>query len=302
MNVGQLRLLIHGVTRFHDALEKKLETLHIDTLEDKLLLKNGNYLYKVPFRDGHAVLKVYYGDRSIFRYLRGTLGNLLFAGQTSFMPKARLSTEVACIHLWRQNGLRVFEIYDVKVDAPGVPEGGYVLYEYVPGRHFVNLFSDPEVPEEEKLALYRRFLKEWHRRHDLAMKLREPRLIHENGDLKHVMLWQDDLVWFDFEMCFRSRRRVKEFVAREILAYLKSLGKTVGPEKFQKYLGETVKHYPGREYLEYTYTYILRNPNPARRAARWLDFRFKPRARKPFSKYRVALALRDRLQTLLTRG
>ena len=36
-----------------------METLRFDTLKDKLLLKNGNYLYKVPYRDGHAVLKVW---------------------------------------------------------------------------------------------------------------------------------------------------------------------------------------------------------------------------------------------------
>ena len=270
-----------------------METLRFETLKDKLLLKNGNYLYKVPFRDGQAVLKVYHGSRSTFRYVTGTLGNLLFAGQTSFMPRGRLRTELECIDLWHKNGFRVFEVYDVRVVAPEAPEGGYALYEYVPGRRFVDLLPDPEVPEKEKRSLYRRFLEEWHRRHALAVEHREPRLIHENGDMKHVMLWKDDLVWFDFEMCFRSRRRVKEFVGREILAYLKSLGKTVGAEKFRSYLEETVKHYPDRSFLEYAHTYIFRNPNPMRRAARWLDFRLKSRPKKPFSKYRVALALKE---------
>ena len=55
------------------------------------------------------------------------------------------------------------------------------------------------------------------------------------------MIHGDELVWFDFEMCFRSKRRVKEFVAREILSYLKSLGKCVGPELWDVFLKETVE-------------------------------------------------------------
>ncbi|MBN2490074.1 MAG: hypothetical protein JXQ29_04410 [Planctomycetes bacterium] len=271
------------------------ETLRFETLADKLLLRNGNYLYRIPYRDRQAVLKVYYGSRSFWRYVTGTCGNLLFAGQTSFMPKARRRTELDCIALWRAHGFRVFDVYDVEVIAPGVPLGGYAVYEYVPGRRFADLLPDPAVPEEEKRALYRRFLGEWHRRHELALRTCDPRLIHENGDLKHVMLWQDELVWFDFEMCFRSRRRMMEFVAREILAYLKSLGKVLGPERFASYLEETVRHYPARELLEYTHTYIARNPNPLRRAGRWLDYRVKSRPKKPFSKHNVARRLRQLL-------
>ncbi len=272
-----------------------MEVLEFDTLQDKLLLKNGNYLYKIPFRDGEAVLKVYYGSRPLWRYMTGTFGNIVFSGQTSFMPKARLKTELECLALWREHGFRVFDVYpDVVVKAPEAPEGGYAVYEYVPGRRFVDLLPDPSVPEDEKFELYRRFLKQWHRRHELAIELREPRLIHENGDMKHVMLWKDDLVWFDFEMCFRSRNRVREFVAREILAFLKSLGKTV-EDDFPRYLDETIEHYPNREYLEYAHTYIWRNPNPFRRVGRWLDFKLKSRPKKPYSKYRVAMAIQDRL-------
>jgi hypothetical protein len=271
------------------------QTLRFETLEGMLLLKNGNYLYRIPYRGGEAVLKVYYGSRPLWRYMTGTFGNLVFSGQTSFMPKARLRTELECIALWRRHGFRVFDVYDVTVIAPGVPPDGYAVYEYVPGRRFVDLLPDPAVPEEEKLALYRRFLEEWHRRHELAIRTRDPRLIHENGDMKHVMLWKDELVWFDFEMCFRSRRRVREFVAREILAYLKSLGKVLGAERFDHYLEETVRHYPGREHLEYAHTYIFRNPNPLRRIGRWLDYRLKARPRKPFSKHNVARRLREML-------
>ena len=268
------------------------ERLHFDDLDPYLLLKNGNYLYKVPFRGGWAVLKIYYGDRTRFQYITKTLGNILVSCQTSFMPLGRWRTEMECLRIWREAGFRVFDTYDDVIVEGCVPEEGYRLFEYVEAPRFVTYFADDAVPADERLALWRRFLPVWHRRHALAIERREPRLVHENGDMKHVMIMEDGrFLFFDFEMCFRSRSRVREFVAREILAYLKSLGKCVGPDLWETFLEETVKHYPDQSLLEYTYDFAFRNPNPFLRAARWLDRKVKPRSRKPFSKYSAASKL-----------
>ena len=105
------------------------------------------------------------------------------------------------------------------------------------------------------------------------------------------MLWNDELVFFDFEMVFRSRHRVREFVGREILAFLKSLGKSVGEEHWDRFLQETVEHYPNRDMLDYTYEFAFKNANPVLRLGRWLDRKVKPRAKKPFAKYNAALKL-----------
>jgi hypothetical protein len=272
------------------------ETLRFDNLAELLLLKNGNYLYKVPFRGGWAVLKVYYGDRSFREYVQKSMGNVLVCNQTSFMPKARLRTEKQCLKLWRDAGFRVFATYD-DVVVEGVPEGGYTLFEYVDRPRFVTYFANGEVSVDERLAMWRRFLPVWHRRHALALEGREPRFIHENGDLKHVMIMEDgQFLFFDFEMCFRSRRRVREFVGREILSYLKSLGKTVGPDLWDTFLEETIAHYPDKSLLDYTYDFAFRNPNPILRAARWLDRTTQARARKPFSKYNAARKLHEMMR------
>ena len=272
-----------------------VEVLRFDDLGRYLLLKNGNLLYKVPFRGDWAVLKVYHGSRTRLQYITKSLGNLLVCNQTSFMPRARWRTEMQCLKLWRDAGVRVLDTYDVKVE--GLPDEGYALFEYAPGRKFVDYFADDSVSLQEKVETWRRFLHVWHRRHRQAIDRREPRLVHENGDLKHVMFWKDDLCFFDFEMCFRSRRRVREFVAREILAYLKSMGKTVGAEHWEVFLAETVEHYPDRGMLEYTYAFAFRNPNPVLRLARWLDRKLKAGAKKPHSKYRVAEKLHQLLAT-----
>jgi len=276
--------------------EQSGEVLRFDDLSPFLLLKNGNYLYKVPFREGWAVLKLYFGDRSLFQYVSKTLGNVLVCNQTSFMPRARLRTELNSLRLWRDAGIRVFGTYD-DVIVEGLPPGGYALFEYVEAPRFVKYFADEAVPLTERLEMWRRFLPVWHRRHQLAIERREPRLVHENGDLKHVMIMENgEFLFFDFEMCFRSRGRVREFVAREILAYLKSLGKTVGGEHWPLFMETTVESYPDRSLLEYTFDFAYKNPNPVLRAARWLDRQVKQGSRKPFSKYNVALKLRELMQ------
>ncbi|MFQ5698844.1 MAG: hypothetical protein ACE5IL_11240 [Myxococcota bacterium] len=117
--------------------------------------------------------------------------------------------------------------------------------------------------------------------------------MHENGDLKHVMMLGDEFLFFDFETCFRSRRRVSLYVAREILCFLKSMGRTVPEAEFEAFLRETVDHYPGRDLLRETARFAFRDPNLLTRAARALDRRLRARARKRTSKYVVAARLRE---------
>jgi len=269
--------------------------LRFDDLDKFLLHKNGNYLYKVPFQGRFAVLKVYYGSLSLARYALKSAGNLLLANQTAVMPWSRRRTELDCIRLWGEAGFRVFGVYDASV--AGLPADGQALFEFVDAPRFVHYFADRGVSLDERLATWRRFLPVWHRRHRLAVDRREPRFVHENGDLKHVMIVGDEFLFFDFETCFRSRRRVREVVAREILCYLKSMARTVGDE-FEAFLAETVASYPGRDLLAYTHAFAFADPNPLVRVGRKLDLAFRERARKPSSKYRIAA----RLGTLLERG
>ncbi len=272
------------------------EMLRYDNLMQYLLLKNGNLLFKVPFRGGWAVLKNYYGSRTPLSSIKKTLCNLTYCNQTSFMPKGRLKTELECIRIWREAGFRVFDVYD-DVTVEGLPEGGYALYEYVQAERFVVYFADASVPLEEKLAMWRRFLPVWHCRHALAIRNREPRLVHENGDMKHVMIMPDDqFLFFDFEMAFRSRDRIEEAVAHEILAYLRSLCKTVGKEHWKTFLKETIRHYPDTKLLESAYVFQFKHPNPVFRIARLIDRNVRAGHKKLFSKYSVARRLHEMLQ------
>ena len=271
------------------------EVLRYDNLMQYLLRKNGNYLFKVPFRGEWAVLKHYFGSRSNLTSIKKTICNITYCNQTSFMPRGRLKTELECMRIWREAGFRVFDVYE-DVIVEGLEEGGYALFEYVEAERFVIYFADKKIPLEEKLAMWRRFLPVWHQRHALAVERREPRLVHENGDMKHVMIMPDGrFLFFDFEMAYRSRERTREAVAHEILAYLKSLCKTVGRDHWHIFMKETIAHYPDKKLLRSAYDFQFHSPNPVMRMARCLDRIVRPGRRKFFSKYNVARRLRDML-------
>lgn len=270
------------------------ERLHFDDLAPHLLLKNGNFLYKVPFRDGFAVLKVYYGSRGTFGRLKKSLANYM-AGQTTYMPKTRCRVERETLNLWRSHGFRTFDVLDVEVDAPTCVPGGYLMLEYVSAPLLVNIMKDETRSADERIALWRRFLPEWGRRHELAIELREPRLVHENGDCKHVMVMEDELLWFDLEMVYRHANKVELHVAHEIAQFLWQLLKKLTPEMQERVLEETVKHYPSKARLQSAYDFFYRHPNPAMRFGRALERKYRAKAQKPTSKYHVVKRLAERL-------
>jgi hypothetical protein len=271
------------------------EILRFDDLTPHLLLKNGNYLYKIPYRDGFAVVKVYYGSRGPVQTWFKSAENVL-AGQTSYQPLTRLRVERECLEVWRKHGFRVYDTYDdLIIEAPQAPAGGYTVFEYRVGPKLNDYLCDEAIPLDTRFATYRRWLLEWSRRHDLALEYREPRLVHENGDGKHVMIFDDGFHWFDFEMVWRDPTRIEEQVAHEILQYLWQISKTVPEAMRERLLDETVEVYPGRERLDEAWRLFLAPRRGAMRLARGLDRTLRARAQKPTSKYNQARRLRARL-------
>lgn len=276
---------------------RPVDTLYFDDLSPYLLLKNGNFLYKIPFRDGFAVIKVYYGSRNRLQMIYKSFENFVFAGQTSYMPETRLRIERECLEVWRKHGFRVYGTYDdIEIDAPGCPPGGYTVFEYRVGPKLNDYMSDEAIPEDERFDTYRRFVAEWGRRHEIAIAERETRLVHENGDGKHVMIFEDGFHWFDFEMVWRDSARVSEQVSHEILQYLWQMSKSVPIGIRERLIEETVAAYPDRSRLEEAWRYFLANRRPLERIARSLDRNLRARAKKPTSKYNVARRLRAQLE------
>ena len=274
------------------AAEVPPTTLRLADLEKVPLAGEGNFVWKIPLHGGHAVLKVYYGSRGWPLYLKKTLGNAI-TGRSSHMPRTRWRTETEVIGLWVKHGFRCFRMIP-QVTVEGLPREGYMVYEWTPGRHFRDWFQDGKVPLEERLETWRRWVPEWHRRHRLAVETGDPRLIHENGDVKHVMLWEGGFVYFYFEMTFLSRR-VRMLVGREIVTYMRSVGRFFGEEMYQMMIRDLVDRYPDRALLMAAWEHAFDDPNPAWRLLRAVDRNCRPKHRERWSKYRIGADIKGLL-------
>jgi hypothetical protein len=276
-----------------DGTASTPQEVDLDNVEKEALAGEGNFLYKVDVGGRPIVFKVYYGSRSQFLYLKKTLGNVVVTGRSSHQPKARYRVEMDVLDTWERHGFRCFPRHP-EITLKGLPREGYMAFDYIPGRHFREYFRDDEIPFEERMAMWRRWVPEWHRRHAIAVRDDDARLVHENGDVKHVMLWEDDFVYFDFEMIF-TRGRIRMLVGREMLAYMRSVGRFFGEQTYDRMMDELVEHYPDKTLLFGAWEIAWRHPNPVMRFLRAIDRRIKPTNRKRFSKYQVALDLKARL-------
>ena len=275
--------------------------LDLDQVEKSKLAGEGNFLWKVPLRGGLAVVKVYFGSRSPLLYWKKTIGNVLLTGRSSHMPAARCRTEQQSIDRWEAHGFRCFPRYP-EVSVKGLPRDGYMVFAWVPGKHFRDYFQDAAIPLEERMATWRRWLPEWCRRHRTAVQTGDNYLIHENGDVKHVMLWEGGFTYFDFEMVYTSKS-IRTLVGREILAYMCSCGRFFGDAIYERMMDELAAHYPDKALLMSAWECAFADPNPLMRFARFLDRYVKPANRKRYSKYNVARDLKRRLDAAsLTRA
>ncbi len=277
-------------------------TVRLADIDKSNLAGEGNYLWRHTLPDGlEVVAKVYHGSRSPLLYMKKTFGNVVLTGRSSHMPTARCAMEAACVRAWEEQGFRCFGMYP-QIAIDGLPRDGYMVFEYVPGRHFRDYFQDRAVPLEEKRATWRRFVPEWHRRHAAAVATGDSKLIHENGDVKHVMLWQDDFVYFDFEMIYTSKD-VRMLVGREICCYMRSVGRFFGDEMYEWMTADLVEHYPDKALLMTTWQWAFDHSDGFTKFVRRLDYSMKPRSKRKYSKYVVALDVKRRLDALsLTRS
>ncbi|MHC4820351.1 MAG: hypothetical protein ACYTDX_01355 [Planctomycetota bacterium] len=266
--------------------------LRLDEIEKEALTGEGNYVYKITVDGELAVLKVYYGTRGLPTHLHKSVGNWI-TGRTSYMPKTRWRIETECIRTWEKHGFRCFKMMPW-VEVEGLPREGYMVYQWTPGKHFRGYFRDKDIDVEEKMATWVRWIPEWHRRHAIAIETNDSSLIHENGDVKHVMLWEGDFVYFDFEMVFRSKN-VRNLVGRELVSYMRSVGKFFGDEMYERMTDLLVEHYPDPALLLAAWDHAFEDPNPAMRGLRVLDRNFKSRHKKRYGKYHVARDIKARL-------
>jgi hypothetical protein len=111
-----------------------------------------------------------------------------------------------------------------------------------------------------------------------------------------VIVAEDRLVTIDLEQAFRPRRDVLPLVAREIVAYVRSLAKKVDAAVFRADVEALVAGYPHRELLEAAVREYLHSPRPLRRLLWSLDRKLRRDRHRELGKYRSLEVLADVLR------
>jgi hypothetical protein len=187
---------------------------------------------KVERAGAPFVLKLYGRKRDWLRDFLRDLGQRFVVGKSGMKPERRRATERASLELWRSHGFDVPRVLDDVALPSEVPPLRLVL-EWVPGRPMNDVLADVGVGVEAKRRLLAGCAAEWTRRHEKAIALREPRLLHAHAYFGHVLVSggrggsageMPRLVSLDFEVAW-TRGDVERLVARELAGFLRSLSK-----------------------------------------------------------------------------
>lgn len=245
-----------------------------------------HWVLKVERGGRPVVLKLYGRKRDRLRDFLRDLGHRFLVGKTGMTPAARMRTERDALELWRRHGFAVPRVLDVELPRE-VPPLRLVL-EWVDGRTLKRLLADPAVPIEEKRRLVARCARDWSRRHDLAIELREPRLLQAHASFAHVLVADDALVTIDFEVGW-LRPDVERLVSLELASFL-SFGPRLPAAQADALLDAVVESYSPRERLALAVRDAPRGPYPF---PAWLARSLSGRAagsRSPLDRLSAALA------------
>ena len=244
---------------------------------------------KVELGGRPAVVKLYGRKRDWLRDWLRDVGQRLLVGKSGMTPAARCRTERETLALWRAHGCDVPAALELPL-PPEVPPLRLVS-EWIDGQLLFVPIRDPRVALAEKQRLLARLAAEWGRRHELALRLREPRLIQAHAMLGHV-LWvaagasgpgsAERLVTFDFEVTWARRAASPRRVAHELMQLLESIAAFAPLDQIGPLIAAFVAAYPERGWLP--------RCNAFARACLWLRERGPRRKQAVFRHLEGALA------------
>ena len=237
--------------------------------------RRGNQIWPVPTPDGVVLQKLYAArDAGPSHWMR-LLVERIARQKTPTTVNARWRTERMLLATWRAAGCDVPE--DRSARHPAYVHGTTTLLEFIDGKILGKLLASDTLTREQRDDLLHRFAAAWGRRHALALDTPDVRLIQEHGTFLHVIGAGDRLVTIDLEQAFTPRRDLMPLVAKEIVAYVRSLAKLTAHDVFRADIEAIVEAYPRREVLEAAVREYLDSPSPLRRAIWALDRRLRDR-------------------------
>ncbi|MSP15106.1 MAG: hypothetical protein EXR73_00600 [Myxococcales bacterium] len=216
-----------------------------------------------------AVLKLYGRKRDWLRDALRGIGQRWFVGKTGMSPTARCTTERETLALWRSHGFDVPAALDLPLPA-AVPSLRLLL-ECLEGELLHRSIARRDVPLAEKIALLERLAADWGRRHVVAQREREPRLIQAHAMLGHVFrvpaagdgaAAAERLVTFDFEVAWARRSALPRLISLEIAQLLESVAAWGPLEQLPALIAAFVNAYPDRAVVERLAVDVRRGPLP----------------------------------------
>jgi hypothetical protein len=173
--------------------------------------------------DGARVLKLYRPRSSALREGIGELWAQFALRKRGFSARSRYETEAKVHEVWRRSGFGVLRRLDLPLPADVAGPG--LWFEFCAAPRLTELLPD-------RPALLGRLAADMDRRHALALDRREPRLIHEHGEVGHYFVEGDRLLAFDFEATFLRGHPMLEAMADEIAGVLRSAAQVAGDAVF----------------------------------------------------------------------
>jgi hypothetical protein len=211
---------------------------------------------KVELEGAPAVVKFYGRKRAWLRDAVRHLGQRLIVGKSGMTPAARQRTERDTLALWRAHGFDVPALLE-RALPPRVPRL-HIVSEFVAGELLSAAIRDPRLPLAEKQRLLARLAAESGRRHDLALRLAEPRLIQVHAALDHVFYVRENalgagsrerLATFDFEVVWTRRSGLPALVELELMQLLQSIARSAPVEQVGPLIRAFAAAYPAPERL-----------------------------------------------------
>ena len=266
---------------------------------------------KVAIAGTPAVLKLYGRKRDWLRDALRGLGQRWFVGKTGMSPTARCTTERETLALWRRHGFDVPAALDLPLPAAVPPQR--LLLEWLEGELLHRPIARRDVPLAEKVALLERLAADWGRRHVVALREREPRLIQAHAMLSHVFRVPATgaatnlstnaatalrLVTFDFEVAWARRSALPRLISLEIAQLLESVAAWGPLEQLPALIAAFVNAYPDRAVIERLAVDVRRGPLPPFAWIHGIALQLRERGprRKRSVLRHVETALKERLE------
>jgi len=205
----------------------------------------------------------------------------------------RCACEQATLEVWSKHGFKVPGILETEI--PELQSKPHLILDHVGQLTLQEFLQDKSVAQKEKLEGLSKIIRENRRRHELAVGLNEPRLIHADANTSNILISGQDFYTIDFETTIPADR-LEESLSIEIAKFCRWAARDLGREQLpaliellaqacrgrEEWLGQIVSRTCGRRFQFFH---------------RWRDRRRKRAKPDEVTKYDIA----DALQQILRR-